>query len=222
MKPIDAVVLTGSLVRLEPLDTSHVPGLIVAAEEDRSAYDWTIVPRADEVAAYVAAQLTRDGMTAFAQIRVSDDAPVGCTAFWNARSWPGREDVAAVMIGWTWLAASAQRTGINGEAKLLLLRHAFEELGAARVELMTDARNQRSWRAIERLGARFEGVLRNWSPSNAPGEEGRLRDSAMFSVTAAEWPAVKAALSARVANGGTVPSADGQASALSSSRTSSS
>ena len=105
----------------------------------------------------------------------------------------------AVEIGWTWLAASAQRTGINAEAKLLLLTHAFETLRVARVDLKTDARNQRSRQAIARLGARFEGVLRSWSPSHVPGEEGRLRDSAMFSVTAAEWPDVKAHLAARVA-----------------------
>jgi len=202
VKPIDAVVLKGSLVRLEPLDADHVPGLMAAAEEDRSAYAWTVVPRAGEVAAYVAAQLARDGLTPFAQVRVSDEAPVGCTALWDPRTWPGREDLCAVEIGWTWLAASAQRTGINTEAKLLLLRHAFDELGVARVDLKTDARNQRSRRAIEGLGARFEGVLRNWSASHVPGEEGRLRDSAMFSVTDDEWPAVKSALAARVANGG--------------------
>jgi RimJ/RimL family protein N-acetyltransferase len=203
VKAIDAVVLKGTLVRLEPLDAGHVPGLMAAAEEDRSAYAWTVVPRAGEVADYVAGQLGRDGMTPFAQVRVSDGAPVGCTAFWNPRPWPDREDLLAVEIGWTWLAASAQRTGINTEAKLLLFRHAFDELCVARVDLKTDARNQQSRRAIEGLGARFEGVLRNWSASHVPGEEGRLRDSAMFSVTDAEWPAVKSALSARVANGGT-------------------
>ena len=203
MKPIDAVVLKGSLVRLEPLEAGHVPGLMAAAEEDRSAYAWTVVPRAWEVAAYVAAQLARDGMTPFAQVRVRDEAPVGCTTFWNPRAWPDREDLCGVEIGWTWLAASAQRTGINAEAKLLLLQHAFDELGVARVDWKTDARNQRSRRAIEGLGARFEGVLRNWSASHLPGEKGRLRDSAMFSVTDAEWPAVKAGLSARIANGGT-------------------
>jgi RimJ/RimL family protein N-acetyltransferase len=112
---IDAVVLKGSLVRLEPLNADHVPGLMAAAEEDRSAYAWTVVPRAGEMAAYVAAQLARDGMTPFAQVRVSDEAPVGCTAFWNPRTWPGREDLYAVEIGWTWLAASAQRTGINAD-----------------------------------------------------------------------------------------------------------
>lgn len=88
---------------------------------------------------------------------------------------------------------------INAEAKLLLLTHAFETLNVTRVDLKTDARNHRSRRAIERLGAHFEGVLRSWSPSWAPGEEGLLRDSAMFSVIAPEWPAVKAALRERLA-----------------------
>jgi N-acetyltransferase len=192
-------VLAGSLVRLEPLSASHVPALTRAAEEDRSAYGWTLVPRAGEVAGYVAAQLARPGLTPFAQVRLSDEAAVGCTAFWDARTWPERADLFAVEIGWTWLAASAQRTGINAEAKLLLLTHAFEVLRVARVDLKTDARNDRSRQAIARLGAQFEGVLRSWSPSHAPGEEGRLRDSAMFSVTAAEWPDVKSRLAARVA-----------------------
>lgn len=204
MKQIDAVALKGSLVRLEPLEVGHVPGLAAAAEENRSSYDWTFVPRPEEVADYVTMQLARDELTPFAQIRVSDEAPVGCTAFCNPRAWPGRDDLCAIEIGWTWLAASAQRTGINAEAKLLLMTHAFAELGVARVDLKTDARNQRSRRAIERLGARFEGVLRNWSPSHAAGEEGRLRDSAIFSVTDAEWPAVKSTLTARIASGGTV------------------
>jgi RimJ/RimL family protein N-acetyltransferase len=203
VKQIDATVLEGALVRLEPLRSGHVPGLMAAAEEDRSAYAWTSVPRAGGVADYVAARLARDGLTPFAQIRVSDGAPVGCTNLMNPRSWPGREELCAVEIGGTWLAASAQRTGINAEAKLLLLTYAFEELGVARVEWVTDARNLTSRRAIEALGARFEGVLRNWSPSRAPGEEGQLRDSAVFSVVDTEWPAVQSALSARVAGGGT-------------------
>jgi N-acetyltransferase len=192
-------VLAGSLVRLEPLSAGHVPALMRAAEEDRTSYDWTLVPRAGEVAGYVAAQLARPGLTPFAQVRLSDEAAVGCTAFWDARTWPGTDDLFAVEIGWTWLAASAQRTGINAEAKLLLLTHAFETLRLARVDLKTDARNQRSRQAIGRLGAQFEGVLRSWSPSHVPGEEGRMRDSAMFSVIAPEWPDVKSHLTARVA-----------------------
>ncbi len=192
-------VLAGSLVRLEPLSARHVPGLMRAAEEDRSAYAWTAVPRAGEVAGYVAARLAMAGMTPFAQVRLSDEAVVGCTTYHKPRAWPQREELFAVEIGGTWLAASAQRTGINAESKLLLLTHAFETLRVERVEWTTDARNQRSRQAIAGLGARFEGVLRNWSPSHAPGEEGRLRDSAMFSVTAAEWPDVKTHLAARLA-----------------------
>ncbi|MGH7879292.1 MAG: GNAT family N-acetyltransferase, partial [Candidatus Binataceae bacterium] len=120
-------------------------------------------------------------------------------AFWDPRTWPGRQDLCAIEVGWTWLAASAQGSGINVEAKLLLFTYAFETLDVVRVDLKTDARNEGSRRAIERLGARFEGVLRNWSPSRAPGEEGMLRDSAMFSVIAAEWPTVKSVLAARLA-----------------------
>jgi N-acetyltransferase len=196
---LDVPVLRGSLVQLEPLSVHHAPDLARAAEEDRSSYRYTVVPRAAGVHAYLAAQFARDGLVPFAQVRLRDGMAVGCTAYLEARTWPGRPDLRAIEIGWTWLAASAQGTGINAEAKLLLFTYAFETLGVARVDLRTDARNQRSRRAIERLGARFEGVLRSWSPSRALGEEGMLRDSAMFSVVAAEWPAVKSALGARVA-----------------------
>jgi N-acetyltransferase len=197
---LDVPVLHGSLVRLEPLAMSHAPDLAQATEEDRSSYGFTLVPRAADVETYLSAQLTRDGLTPFAQVRVRDGRAVGCTAFWDPRTWPGRDDLRAIEVGWTWLAASAQGTGINAEAKLLLFTHAFETLGVVRVDLKTDARNARSCRAIERLGTHFEGVLRSWSPSWAPGEEGLLRDSAIFSVVAAEWPAVKAALAARLAD----------------------
>src|SRR5271165_2439002 len=195
---IDARLLRGTLVRLEPLTEDHVPGLALAAEEDRSAYAYTMVPKAAETAAYVKAQLTRDGVTPFAQVRVADGAPAGCTTYCNPRTWPGRGDLSAIEIGGTWLAASAQRTGINAESKLLLMTYAFETLNVARVDFRTDARNQPSRQAIERLGARFEGVLRNWGPSWVTGEEGRLRDSAIFSVIAVEWPQVKSALTRRI------------------------
>jgi N-acetyltransferase len=196
---LDVPVLRGSLVRLEPLEERHAADLARAAEEDRSEYAYTLVPRAGEVEEYLAAQRERAGLTPFAQVRVADGRAVGCTGFWDPRTWPGRTELRAIEIGWTWLAASAQGTGINAEAKLLLFTYAFETLNVARVDLKTDARNARSRRAIERLGARFEGVLRNWSASWAPGEEGRLRDSAVFSVLADEWPEVKPALAARVA-----------------------
>jgi N-acetyltransferase len=196
---LDVPVLCGSLVRLEPLSMRHAPDLARAAEEDRSAYGFTVVPRADQAAGYVTAQLTGDGLAPFAQVRVRDGMAVGCTSYCFPRTWPDRPGLFAVEIGWTWLAASAQRTGINAEAKLLLFTYAFETLDVARVDLRTDARNERSRQAIARLGARFEGVLRNWSPSRVPGEEGKLRDSAMFAVIAAEWPAVKSVLTTRVA-----------------------
>jgi RimJ/RimL family protein N-acetyltransferase len=195
---LDVPVLHGSLVRLEPLTMRHAADLARAAEEDRSAYTFTLVPRGADVEAYLREQLERPGLTPFAQVRVADGQAVGCTAFWDPRFWPGREELRAIEVGWTWLAASAQGTGINAEAKLLLFTYAFEVLDVVRVDLKTDARNARSRRAIERLGARFEGVLRSWSPSWAPGEEGKVRDSAIFSVIAEEWPGVKSALSARI------------------------
>ncbi|MBV8541641.1 MAG: GNAT family N-acetyltransferase [Pseudonocardiales bacterium] len=176
--------------------------LAVAAEEDRGAYDFTGVPRGWEVAGFLAAHFERAeaGQSApFAQIRLGDGRAVGCTAYWDPRFWPGGSELCAIEIGWTWLGASAQRTGINVEAKLLLLEHAFETLGVVRVDLKTDARNHRSRRALEGLGAHFEGVLRHWSPSHAPGEEGLLRDSAMFSVITSEWPATEATLRRRLA-----------------------
>ncbi len=198
----DVPVLHGSLVRLEPLSMSHGADLAISAEEDRGAYGFTHVPRAREVEEYLAAHFERakgGKLAPFAQLRQGDGRAVGCTAYWDPRFWPGRSELYAIEIGWTWLAASAQRTGINVEAKLLLLEYAFETLGVVRVDLKTDARNERSRRAIESLGAQFEGVLRHWSQSHAPGEEGLLRDSAMFSVVASEWSTTKATLCRRLA-----------------------
>jgi RimJ/RimL family protein N-acetyltransferase len=135
----------------------------------------------------------------FAQVRLGDGSVVGVTRFLGPRHRPGAPFPYAVEIGGTWLAASAQRTGINVEAKLLLLGHAFDTWHAGRVEFKTDARNARSRTAIAALGAVFEGVLRNWQPSHAVGEHDRLRDSAMYSITAAEWPAVRDGLERRLA-----------------------
>ena len=200
--PPDIPVLSGALVRLEPLAPGHTAGLAAAAEEDRDSFAFTHVPRAWQMPDYLAAHLerARNGtMAPFAQVRQRDGQAVGVTTYWEPRFWPGRGDLYAIEIGWTWLAASAQRTGINTEAKLLLLEYAFGALGVARADFKTDARNQQSRRALERLGARFEGVLRQWSPSHVPGEEGRLRDSAMFSVIASEWPALRVTLWDRLA-----------------------
>ncbi|WP_427922342.1 GNAT family N-acetyltransferase [Streptomyces sp. cg40] len=198
---LKAPVLTGELVRLEPLDHRHAADLAVAAEEDRGSYAFTWVPRADQVGAYIDAQLARaaTGMLApYAQISTATGRAVGATAYWEPRSWLTDDQLDAIEVGFTWLARSAQGTGINTEAKLLLFRHAFEEWHVSRVDLKTDARNDRSRAAIQRVGARFEGVLRNWSRSWAPGEEGRLRDSAIYSITAEEWKECRVRLEERV------------------------
>ena len=195
-------VLEGELVRLEPLEHRHAADLAVAAEEDRDTYAFTWVPRADEVAAYVDAQLARAAtgrLAPYAQVSLATGRVVGATSYWEPRFWLSDDQLDAVEVGFTWLARSAQGTGVNAEAKLLLFRHAFEKWGVARVDLKTDARNSRSRAAIESVGARFEGVLRNWSRSWAPGEDGRLRDSAIYSVTAEEWPECRGRLEARVA-----------------------
>jgi N-acetyltransferase len=193
--------LQGRLVRLEPLSRSHAADLEIAAEEDRGAFDFTWVPRRSEVQEYLTSHFQRAETGRFAplaQIRLADQRAVGCTAYWEPRTLSGRSEPYAVEIGFTWLGASAQRTGINVEAKYLLLKHAFEQLGVARVDLKTDARNHQSRRAIEALGARCEGVLRNWSQSWVRGEEGGLRDSAMYSIIDSEWPACEALLRDRL------------------------
>jgi N-acetyltransferase len=199
---INVPCLPGQLVRLEPLSTAHEADLAAAAEEDRSSYAFTVVPRAGEVGSFLAAHFERADqgrMVPFAQVRLADGRAVGCTSYFDPRYWPGRPELCAVEIGWTWLAASAQRRGINTEAKLLLMEYAFEVLGVARVDFKTDARNDGSQRALAGIGATFEGVLRSWSPSRVPGEEGRLRDSAMFSVLVAEWPRAREHLRSRLA-----------------------
>ena len=198
--------LTGRHVRLEPLSSAHVPGLVAAAAEDRSSYGWTSVPDGPEEAAeYVRSALAeQDGgrVLPFAVVRTGDDAVVGSTRFLDMEVL-GRPDVVlldderppdAVEIGSTWYAASAQRTPLNTEAKLLLLGHAFDVWRVLRVTLKTDARNQRSRAAIERLGASFEGVRR----AHTIASDGTVRDSAYFSIVSAEWPAVRNGLRRRL------------------------
>ncbi|WP_406204196.1 GNAT family N-acetyltransferase [Kitasatospora sp. NBC_01560] len=190
-------VLEGALVRLEPLEYRHEAGLAAAAGEDRRSYDFTWVPGVGEARGYIEAQLARAAageVAPYAQVDRASGRVMGATAFLGPRRLPDDGRLFAVEIGFTWLAASAQGTGLNREAKYLLFRHAFEQWGVGRVDLKTDARNARSRAAIEAAGATFEGVLRSWSRSWAPGEGGRLRDSAIFSITAEEWPDRRAAL----------------------------
>ncbi|MDO0933325.1 GNAT family protein [Streptomyces sp. DG2A-72] len=199
---LEGPVLEGELVRLEPLGHRHAADLAVAAEENRGTYDFTWVPRADEVGAYIDAQLARAAtgrLAPYAQVSVPSGRALGTTSYWEPRSWLSDDRLDAIEVGFTWLAASAQGTGLNTESKLLLFRHAFEEWHVSRLDLKTDARNTRSRAAIAATGAHFEGVLRNWSRSWAPGEDGLLRDSAIYSITATEWPECRVRLERRLA-----------------------
>lgn len=199
----DIPSLTGARVRLEPLAERHVGGLFSAAAEDRSSFAHAAVPSghdamASHVRGLLAARAAGETIP-FAQRSVPDGRIVGLTRLLNLRAQAGERFPYAVEIGGTWLAASAQRTGINPEAKLLLLAYVFDVWNGKRVDLKTDARNTRARNAISALGATFEGILRNWQPSQAPGEESELRDTAMYSITVSEWPAVRSTLEARLA-----------------------
>ncbi|GLY07818.1 MULTISPECIES: GNAT family N-acetyltransferase [Actinoplanes] len=194
--------LDGALVRLEPLAHRHAPDLRAAVAENRDSYGWTWVPTPAQVYAYIDEQLGRAAtgrLAPYAQISAATGRAVGATAYWDPRYQPDTGDLVAVEVGFTWLSASAQGTGINAEAKLLLFTNAFEQWNVQRVDLKTDARNARARAALAATGATFEGVLRRWSRSWAPGEEGLLRDSAMFSIIAAEWPTCRAHLRHRLA-----------------------
>lgn len=199
---MEPFLLIGEHVALEPLALEHVDDLLVAATEGRATYGWTLVPGdRPGMTSYVEHLLAeRDaGRTVpFVQRRLADGQLVGCTRYLDIRHWSGRADPDEVEVGGTWLAESAQRTPINTEAKLLLFTHAFEVWHVHRLALATDARNDRSRTAITRVGASFEGVLRRHRWSYAPGEAGQPRDSAIFSIVPAEWPAVKAGLQARL------------------------
>jgi RimJ/RimL family protein N-acetyltransferase len=196
------VVLDGRHVRLEPLTPAHAPGLAAAGAGDRSTFGLTRVPDGDsDAAAYIAELLADAGSGSalpFATV-LPDGAVVGATRFLDLQYWPvdARPPGVPVVaeIGGTWLAPRVQRTPVNTEAKLLMLAHAFEVWRVRRVSLKTDARNERSRRAIERLGARFDGVLR----AHMPAADGGLRDSAFYSILDAEWPAVRETLRSRLA-----------------------
>jgi RimJ/RimL family protein N-acetyltransferase len=196
--PLAPVTLTGRHVRLEPLSLDHVDGLAAAAAVDRSTYGLAPVPDGvDGARAFVQTALAGHAaglFLPFAQIDVTTDRVVGSTRYLDLQYWTGSSTPNAVEIGSTWLAADAQRTGINTDAKFLLLQYAFDELGVWRVQICTDARNARSRTAIERIGATFEGILRNFRVAS---DSGGPRQTAVFSVVADEWPSVRDRLAAR-------------------------
>ncbi len=205
---VEEFALEGRSVRLEPLGLNHIEPLVKASGEDRGHYQWTYVPRGtEEMTDYVREALTRvssGAQVAFATLRRGSGAPrvVGATRFCEMSYWrwpPGASHQRhgppdVVDIGHTWLAASAQRTSVNTEAKLLMLEHAFEVWEVHRVALQTDVRNTRSRAAIERIGGQLDGIMR----ADRPGADDTVRTSARYSIVAAEWPVVKQRLRERL------------------------
>ena len=191
--------LAGDVVRLEPLAPGHVPGLRQAAEAAATS-PFATVPTPETVEDYVIRSLARrdTGTYApFAQVEAATGRLVGHTAYLTPRWMPdGR--LFAVEIGSSWLSPAVRGTAVNPAAKLLLLTQALEDWGVDRVDIKTDARNEVARGAIAALGATFEGVLRAWQPSLAPGEEGRTRDTAMFAITPPQWPGVRTRLVERI------------------------
>jgi len=198
--------LPGQHVRLEPLSPSHASALHAVVQEDPDLYAWNVVPRdRATMESYIADALSgfsQGHMLPFAIVRRAhgshDERVVGCTRFFNIERWTwppghaehGRAAPDVCEIGYTWLARSVLRTPVNTEAKLLLLTHAFDAWKTHRVTLRTDVRNARSRAAIERLGAKLDGCLR----AERPGADGTVRDSAVYSIIASEWPVVRARL----------------------------
>jgi N-acetyltransferase len=207
---VERVVLAGDVVTLRPMSVDDVEALAAAAAEDRATYGFTPVP--DGVAAmreYVDGVLAdeRDGWALpFVTTLTADGRVVGSTRYLDLDDWnPARRvggpplgaagTPSTAEIGATWLAASVQRTGVNTEAKLLMLQHAFDTWGAERITFKTDARNARSRAAIERPGAQFEGIRR----AHVRASDGGIRDTAYYSIVRAEWPDVRKGLEARLA-----------------------
>jgi len=188
----DRVTLAGRFVRLEPISEAHRDDLLVAAAQDPATFRYMgadLSIGADAWPPYLADALRPD-FVAWATVDAATGRAIGSTRFGDIAPEHGR-----VEIGWTWIAPSHQRSAANTEAKLLQLGYAFDDLGATRVALKTDGRNERSQAAIERLGAVREGVLRR----HLRLPDGFIRDTVYFSILAEEWPAVKARLEERLA-----------------------
>lgn len=202
--------LRGEYVRLEPLESAHAADLATAAAVDPSIYQWTVVPQGEAaMARYIATALAaRDAGTAlpFLTRSAQTGTIIGSTRYFDMEwwAWPeghehhGRHTPDVCEIGYTWLARDAIRTAANTEAKLLMLRHAFEAWKVHRVVLHTDERNARSRAAIERIGGKFEGILRAYRLAS----DFTPRMSARYSILAAEWPEVRANLEKRLTQHG--------------------
>jgi N-acetyltransferase len=191
----ERVVLVGEYVRLEPLEERHRDDLLAAAAQDAATFRYLFTDLSGGASVWPAylADALKPEYISWATVDAASGRAVGSTRFLDIAPEHGR-----VEIGWTWIAPSHQRTATNTEAKLLQLGYAFDELGATRVALKTDQRNERSQRAIEHLGAVREGVLRH--QFRMP--DGYLRSSVYYSILADEWPAVKARLRERLGHEG--------------------
>ncbi|MCE5233784.1 MAG: GNAT family protein [Mizugakiibacter sp.] len=191
--PLPAVTLENAHVVLEPLAAAHAPALEAAARDGELWKLWfASVPAPGEAAGYIDAALAgraEGRMLPFAVRERGSGAVVGTTRYCNIDAGLPRLE-----IGYTWYAARWQRTHLNTACKALLLEHAFEHIGCTAVELRTDFYNQASQRAIEKLGARRDGVLR----AHQKRRDGSVRDTVVYSITAAEWPAVKRLLALRL------------------------
>jgi len=191
MNRLEPVTLNGEHVRLEPVGPGHVQGLLEAA---RPAEIWRWMPLALDSEALITGLVAQAQATALAGLGLSfatcvrrDDVIVGSTSYLNVSPEHDRLE-----IGYTWITPAWQRSAVNTEAKLLMLRHAFDTLGCERVELKTDALNERSRRAIARIGGVEEGTLRH----HMRRQDGSYRDSVYFSILADEWPSVERRLEA--------------------------
>jgi len=189
VRRIEPVTLEGRLIRLEPLSLDHVAGLAEVGL-DPAIWRWTIArpTTVDQLRAWAEAAIAgRDAGAElpFATIDRATGRPIGSSRYLNIVLEHRR-----VEIGWTWVAPAWQRTGVNREAKLLMLAHAFDTLGCRRVEFKTDSLNEPSRTALLGIGAQFEGIFRN----HMVMPDGRMRHSAYYSVIDEEWPAVRAGL----------------------------
>lgn len=195
VNPIEPVELSGTLILLEPLRVEHAPGILAAADAD-DIFAWlpyqrpTSLKEAQDWIADTLSDRQDSRRLPFAILTASDRSVVGSTSYWDfdARN-------AHVEIGSTWLSRASWGTGQNAETKLLLMRHAFETLGLERIAFRTDIRNERSQRAIERLGAVKEGVHRH----EMRRRDGSWRDSVHYSILRSEWPTAESRLVDRLA-----------------------
>ena len=194
MALLEPVTLTGDIVVLEPLRREHADELATAVSDGRLWELWyTSVPSPDSMVADIDGKLAEHAagtMLPFTVRRAGTGTALGMTTYCHVDAATPRLE-----IGYTWTAASAQRTGVNTESKLLLLTHAFETLGCIAVELRTHWHNAQSRTAIAALGAKQDGVLRN----HRRQPDGTLRDTVVFSITDAEWPTVRTGLRHRLA-----------------------